>query len=758
MYFIYIIFIYLIILFETKCFIFSVIIPIYNTGRYLDEAICSLINQTIGFNNIQLVLVNDGSIDNSDEISLKYKKIYPNNIIYIKVDHGGVSKARNIGIQYATGIYITFLDPDDKWDSMAFSYILLFFKNNKDIELVAARLKFFELFNNYHPLDYKFYKTRIVNLTNEYNCIHISSSSTIFKASIIKAYKFPENISFYEDVRLLNSILLVKPIMGLIREAIYYYRKRADFSSNSQIHNTEIDFYLYTIKNVHQYLLDYSKMLYNIALPFIQFFIGYDILFRIPSYAYKFLDRNNFNKYCNMIESLLNQIDDKYILEQKILNYKVKIFALSKKYHKDLRYDVILENNFCLYSDHILIDLNKNKDILIWRILEIKDNFLHLEGKDNFWMPREKYFYFCKKGNKTYLPTYYHYPGYDFRNMFGIIEKGRIVTFDIPLEHTDMQVFQFYISYNHIVFEIFPSLGWFAHIPPINNGYYISENYIAKIINKCLTIYFNKKDLENLFEKQYCEELNLRGKYFLIKLRKDNINYRNKIKENEIWIISDRPDKAGDNGEFFFRYLKAKNPKGIIPYFVIRKNCFDYQRLKPLGNVLNLGSEEYLNMFLKADKIISSISNSWVDNPFGKDRNYIRDLFHFDLIFLQHGIIKDDLSEYLNRVLKNYSLFITSTKQEYKSILNFKYGYNKKNVILTGLPRYDNLYLLSKNIKKEKLVFIAPTWRKNIRGTNNQITYESIYSEAFKNTTINFRMNYRLGNEYQFCITQTISL
>ena len=251
-YFIYFIIIFLIIFFETKCFIFSVIIPIYNTGRYLDEAIFSLLNQTVDFKNIQLILVNDGSLDQSEEISLKYQKAYPNNIIYIKVEHGGVSKARNIGIEYATGRYITFLDPDDKWDHKAFSYILLFFNRNKDIELAAARLKFLELIDNYHPLDYKFYKTRIVNLTNEYNCIHISASSTIFKASIIKANKFPENISFYEDVRLLNSILLVKPIMGLIREAIYYYRKRADSSSNSQNHNKDIDFYLYTIKNVHQ--------------------------------------------------------------------------------------------------------------------------------------------------------------------------------------------------------------------------------------------------------------------------------------------------------------------------------------------------------------------------------------------------------------------------------------------------------------------------------------------------------------------------
>ena len=62
--------------------------PIYNTGRYLDESIFSVINQTIGFKNIQLILVNDGSIDQTEEISLKYQKIFPNNIIYIKIEHG----------------------------------------------------------------------------------------------------------------------------------------------------------------------------------------------------------------------------------------------------------------------------------------------------------------------------------------------------------------------------------------------------------------------------------------------------------------------------------------------------------------------------------------------------------------------------------------------------------------------------------------------------------------------------------------------
>ena len=64
---------------------FSVIIPIYNVEDYIEETILSVINQSIGFKeNIQLILVNDGSPDDSEKICLKYKEMYPNNIIYIK--------------------------------------------------------------------------------------------------------------------------------------------------------------------------------------------------------------------------------------------------------------------------------------------------------------------------------------------------------------------------------------------------------------------------------------------------------------------------------------------------------------------------------------------------------------------------------------------------------------------------------------------------------------------------------------------------
>ena len=88
--------------------------------------------------------------------------------------------------------------------------------------------------------------------------------------------------------------------------------------------------YFKNIINVQQYLINESIALYKKILPFIQYFIAYETIFRLKSKAYKFLEINSYKRYCKIIENLLKQIDDKYILEQKIFPSKLLIFALSK--------------------------------------------------------------------------------------------------------------------------------------------------------------------------------------------------------------------------------------------------------------------------------------------------------------------------------------------------------------------------------------------------------------------------------------------
>lgn len=83
---------------------FSVVMAIYNSQDYLGNSIGSVINQSIGFEeNIQLILVNDGSIDDSEEICLSYQEKYPNNILVLSQENAGQASARNNGLQYIEG-------------------------------------------------------------------------------------------------------------------------------------------------------------------------------------------------------------------------------------------------------------------------------------------------------------------------------------------------------------------------------------------------------------------------------------------------------------------------------------------------------------------------------------------------------------------------------------------------------------------------------------------------------------------------------
>ena len=437
-----------------------------------------------------------------------------------------------------------------------------------------------------------------------------------------------------------------------------------------------------------------------------------------------------------MIEKILKSIDDIYILKQRHVSNAIKLLALSKKHGKDLRNELVFEDGALKYAGRVMINLKYDKNILYWRILDIKNGFLHVEGKDNCWVDRNKYYYFCETAGEIYFPEYKDYIHYNLNSLYGIIIKGRTVSFKIPLENNMRQTIRFYIDYMGNKTEIFPTLDWFSHIPPIPEGYYISENFIIKNEERRLNIYPYTNELEISFEQKYCEQLKLNGKEYLIKYRVENKKYKslNLNNKKEIWLINDRLNQAGDNGEYFFRYINENKKNEIDSYFILLENCTDFKRIKNIGNVIPFGSEKHLNKFLMADKIISSMCNSWVDNPFGEDRLYIYDLFHFDYIFLQHGISKDDVSHYFHKLNKNFTMIITAAKKEYLSLMSPNYGYNESNIKLTGFARYDNLQHLKSTKKTEKIILIIPTWRMSIKGTIDPLTSKSVYSKFFKAT------------------------
>ena len=89
----------------------SVIVPVYNVEKYIEKCLQSLTNQTL--QDIEIIIVNDGSKDNSKKIVESFMEKFPQKIIYLEKTNGGLSDARNYAIPYATGEYIAFLDSDD---------------------------------------------------------------------------------------------------------------------------------------------------------------------------------------------------------------------------------------------------------------------------------------------------------------------------------------------------------------------------------------------------------------------------------------------------------------------------------------------------------------------------------------------------------------------------------------------------------------------------------------------------------------------
>ena len=95
----------------------SIIVPIYNVEKYLKRSLDSLVNQTL--EDIEIILVDDGSTDNSHKIAEDYKENY-SNVLLVTKENGGLSDARNFGLQYASGEYIAFIDSDDYVESQMF--------------------------------------------------------------------------------------------------------------------------------------------------------------------------------------------------------------------------------------------------------------------------------------------------------------------------------------------------------------------------------------------------------------------------------------------------------------------------------------------------------------------------------------------------------------------------------------------------------------------------------------------------------------
>ena len=147
-------------------FKFAVVMPAYNTGDYISKALDSLINQSLDFKkNIQVIIVNDASLDNTREIADAYQRKFPKNITVINNEtNRGPAYARNVGLTHVNAEFVNFLDSDDYISKHAFKKAYIFLKDHPEIDIVSIPIFYFGVKKGPHKLNYKFKKTQVIDL------------------------------------------------------------------------------------------------------------------------------------------------------------------------------------------------------------------------------------------------------------------------------------------------------------------------------------------------------------------------------------------------------------------------------------------------------------------------------------------------------------------------------------------------------------------------------------------------------------------
>ena len=721
--------------------LFSVVIPIYNVEDYLEEALLSVINQSIGIKNIEIILVNDGSPDNSEQICLKYKEKYPDNIKYIKQANGGVSSARNNGLKHATGKYISFLDSDDKWDKNAFKKAYEMFEQNDDIDVIACIIEYFEARTGFsHHLNFKFTSDRIIDIQEEPESIQMHMASCIMRRNAIGDTVFNQNLKYGEDSLFINEIIIKKGKYGLLKSVSYYYRKRISENSAMDMAWTKKDYYEKTLKNLHDNLIEISKEKYGKLIPYMQYLTIYDIQWRIKKAPLPgILTDEETQEYIDHIKRIIKLIDDDIIINQKVLLPENKWYALSIKDDNDIYSNIKLIDKDLYYKDIKFLNLSSTKSIITISVININEDEATFVGEVDFPFASEDY-KIVMKINDTYKELELHdLKRSSKKSMEGIMYYCLSFDCSFKLNKKRNNVINFYIKYkDNDLIKLSPNYNINSHLSAGIHSHYRKDDYMlysqgkSTIIRKHSYLKSLKQEILLLLQasrRGLFKIAIVRILYYLLRI----------FNRKDIWIVSDRKQVANDNGMHMFKYITKEQPKDVKVCFAISKKAEDYEKMKQYGKVLNFDSFIYKLYFLLSSKIISSQADNYYTNAFGKSNIWYRDLYRHDFIFLQHGITKDDISDWLNIESKNIRIFVTAARQEYESILGIRYGYDKNVVKLTGFPRFDNLY-----DESQKIVAIMPTWRQNLSGESKNGV--RLYNPKFKESDY-FNFYNRLIND-----------
>lgn len=294
----------------------TVAVPVFNMAPYLEETLICIENQTIGMENMEVILINDGSTDTSDSICHSFQKKYTGSVQYVKFpENRGVSHVKNTALDMAQGVCITFWDADDLWSLNAMEESVAFLDVHKEeIDMVSCNIEYFESSSCPHILNFNATEDAIIDIQKDYQKIRTVGPACVMRTETAKQYRFDELQARWEDARYMNQLLLRKKKYGMLADVNFYYRRRKSNDSATQSHAKDKRCYLYDLNSFFNGIYEESLKRCGEFLPMMQYLMGYTLGYYFAETA-EVLNKEEKQEYEAICRKILSHIEDCYLRE-----------------------------------------------------------------------------------------------------------------------------------------------------------------------------------------------------------------------------------------------------------------------------------------------------------------------------------------------------------------------------------------------------------------------------------------------------------
>lgn len=640
-------------------FRFSVVTAAYNASPWIERMLASLVQQQLPFERtIQVIIVDDGSTDQTAEVVQQWVDRFPRNILLIRQENGGPAAARNRGLVEASGEWVSFIDADDFVATDYFPAIENFLEQSAfDGHVMACKtLQYFDpgdVIVDGHALTYKFEETKVVDLMEEPTYIQLFINACVFRRSSLVQYgaRFDERVQpSFEDAHFLNLFLLQTGDfrIAFLKDAHYLYRRRG--TGTGLVDGG----WAKPAKYRDQILFGYLDLVqqYQRGMGSVPDFIQNLVLYECHWYMQKMLEND-------LPISLSNtQLDEFFHLGSLVFRHvSVHQILLSSLPALDLRTRITMLRvfkqvsfaNLPLICKEVAPD-GTEMELLHWTT-DPATYSLHAEsGQLSFrWEKHIPYEY----GNKVLM--------YEHR-LWAQLSEADPIWPEVNGERPG-------VLSGELLFDSLTK-------STVHQSFYLPESMLSQQQRECL-------EAANAPEgKQY----------------------------QSGWVLMDRADKADDNAEHMYRWLMEHHPEQMA-HFVLDVRSKDWSRLEQEGfRLLPYGSPAHFQALAKAEWLVSSHADVHIVDPMQTKNQF--GVPPYNVAFLQHGISMGNLYRWLNNLKLN--MIVTSTKLEYESFTKGRYKFTEREIVLSGLPRHDAMLKKSQTRKRGRTILLCPTWRESI--------------------------------------------